>query len=251
MIDLGRYKLVAFDLDGTLHVGDEVVDGALELVSRLQHRCKVAFLTNNSTRTRAAVAVRLRGLGFAVQAEDVYTSAYAAAIYLQKYGGGHLFVIGSDGLQEEIAAVGVTPAESADDAEGVLVGLDFSINYDKLKIALQVLQRGGIFVACNKDPSFPLDRGVLSPGCGAMVGAIAGCTGRQPDVIVGKPSHLLLQRLADEHGLESANIVVVGDSLENDILMAEAFGCDAVFVGSASPDERYRAFSISELLQTI
>jgi HAD superfamily hydrolase (TIGR01450 family) len=228
-------KLFAFDLDGTLYLGEEAVPGAVELVARLRQNHQIAYFTNNSSKTAAEVHEKLERLGFDVRPGEVYTSSAAAARHLGETGVDDLFVVGTDSLRRELELVGLRLVE-AGQASNLVVGLDRDFSYRKIAAALTVLMRGGRFVACNEDARFPVENGVYLPGCGAMVGAIAAAAGRRPDFVVGKPNDYMLALLAGARGVEAREIIVVGDSFESDIAMARRYGCRAVLIGRARAD---------------
>ncbi len=74
------YDLVIFDLDGVIYLSDSAVPGAVEAVQRLHEQGRsIAYATNNASRRAAEVAELLRGLGVPAEADEVLTSAAAAA----------------------------------------------------------------------------------------------------------------------------------------------------------------------------
>ena len=75
-------KLFAFDLDGTLYLGEKLIEGAVDLICFLKKKYKVVFLTNNSTKTREEVYCKMKSLGFECNLDEVFTSSYATAKYL-------------------------------------------------------------------------------------------------------------------------------------------------------------------------
>jgi HAD superfamily hydrolase (TIGR01450 family) len=223
-------KLFAFDLDGTLYSGEAAVSGAIKLVEGLRKGYKIAFFTNNSWKTAAEVLEKLSRLGFECRREEVYAASSASVRYLKEAGLDNLFVIGSPALRAEVREAGLRLLDDGF-ADNLVVALDYGFGYDKIAAALSILTRGGKFVACNEDPSFPAGAGKTLPGCGAMVAAVAAASRRRPDFIVGKPHGYMLSAIARDYGVEHGEIVVVGDSYESDIRMALDHGSKAVLVG--------------------
>jgi HAD superfamily hydrolase (TIGR01450 family) len=228
-------RLFAFDLDGTLYLGDEAVAGAVDLVARVRRSHRVAFFTNNSAKSAREVREKLQRLGFEARPEEVHTSSAAAARYLREAGVDDLFVVGAEGLRQEIESAGLRPA-GAGRAKNLVVGLDPEFSYGRLAEALSVLLAGGRFIACNEDARYPVGGGAYLPGCGAMVGAIAAASGRRPDFVAGKPTTYLLAIIARGCEVEPGQIVVVGDSWESDIAMALSYGSRAVLLGASRGD---------------
>jgi ribonucleotide monophosphatase NagD (HAD superfamily) len=177
-------------------------------------------------------------MGVKASAEDIITSAYATAMLIKKLSGGEIpsvFPIGMDGLREELLRAGARVVDSAP-CRYLAVGLDKHINYDKICLALDALLDDAVFVACNRDARYPYEGGKLLPGCAAVVGAIQAAIGREPDYYAGKPDTFMLDMLAEMHSLAPEEILVVGDSLESDIAMANAFGSPSAHV--LSPEGR-------------
>ena len=185
-----------FDLDGVMYLGETAIPHAAEAVRRLAGTGKqVYFLTNNSGRTRSDYQEKLaRVNGLDVAEHQIYTSAYATALYLKAHGaaGRTVFVIGEAGLARELAELGglvpVTVADSVPhtDIDYVVVGIDKQFTYDKLRFAHAAITRGHAqFIATNRDSTFPMEDGEI-PGGGSLVAALATAAGREP-ITVGKP----------------------------------------------------------------
>ena len=227
----GKIKLFAFDLDGTLYIGENIVAGAVELIDYLREKYQVVFFTNNSSRTRRQVYEKLNRLGIKCKLDEVYTSSFATALYLKESGIDNLYVIGSDGFRSELKGNGLRIVDD-DSAKNLVVGFDFDFNYKKIAIALSVLLKGGKFIVCNEDGSFPVGENRYMPGCGAMVGAIVASIDKRPDFIVGKPNTYVLSKISEAFGSKPHEIMVVGDSYEGDIMMALNYNSKAILINS-------------------
>ena len=110
--------------------------------------------------------------------------------------------------------------------DAFVVGLDNEFNYRKLCISNVLMQHNpdAMFVATNED-AFDLV-GVHAyqlPGNGALVKALEHSSGRKA-VCVGKPSPLLAELIADDHGLDVGRTLFVGDRLDTDIRFAVESG---------------------------
>jgi HAD superfamily hydrolase (TIGR01457 family) len=214
------------DLDGVIYRGSNLIDGAVDAVNQLQDRAKVLFLTNNSTRNRSVVAARLEAAGIRCGAGDVITAGYAAAVYIRKrYGACTVYPIGEAGLIEELKAEGCMISE---DARFVVVGLDRNLNYEKLRIGLQNITNGAIFIATNTDPVLPTEDGFV-PGAGAIVRALETASGKSP-LVIGKPNQPIMDIVIEHLGLDAEKCTVVGDRLDTDILAGIRCGMRTVLV---------------------
>ena len=163
-------KAVIFDLDGTLFLGKQTIPGAPELLERLRSQGKkVIFLTNAATRSRENMAEKLVSIGLSAEKEEVYCSSYFLAGYIKSnYPDGKVFVLGEQGIIDELDEAGVEHVKK--NADIVAVGLDRKLTYEKLANALQELEKGAVLVASNNDNVFPTEDGVM-PGAGAIVAA--------------------------------------------------------------------------------
>ena len=226
-----KIKLFAFDLDGTLYIGEKAITGASELINTLREKYQVVFFTNNSSKTTIEVHEKLCKLGIKCGLNEIYTSSYAAAQYLQENNLNNVYVIGSKSFCQELTEKGIKLTDN-DLADHVVVGLDTNFHYNKIAIALTILQKGGRFIACNEDASFPVGKKNRMPACGAMTGALEVSSGRRPDFIVGKPNTYILSKIATDFACDHDNIIVVGDSYESDIQMAKNANIRSILVSN-------------------
>ncbi|SVE23049.1 uncharacterized protein METZ01_LOCUS475903, partial [marine metagenome] len=223
--------MFAFDLDGTIYLGKNLIEGAVDLVCFLKKKYSVVFFTNNSTKTREEIHSKLKKMGFDCYLNEIFTSSYAAAKYLDESNLDNVFVVGSDGLRSEIIDNGICIVDNYS-AENLVVGLDFDFSYKKIETAMSILLNNGRFIVCNEDRFFPIGGNRYMPACGAMVGAIAVASNREPDFIIGKPNTYILSKIEEEYEIEHHEIMVVGDSYESDIMMAMNNNSKAILLNS-------------------
>lgn len=187
--------------------------------------------------------------------EEIFSSSFAAAAYLEqtkfKETGKEVYIVGERGIQEELDLIGVpwTGGETDKDKTielksgyalphnenvgAVIVGFDRFINYYKIQYAQLCINEnpGCQFIATNLDAVTHLTDAQEWAGNGAMAGAIKGCTGQDP-FVVGKPSPLMIDYLADKFGVNPAKICMVGDRLDTDIVFGNSNGCTSCLVYS-------------------
>ena len=224
-------KLFIFDLDGTLYLNSFASKEVINLIYYLQKKYLVIFFTNASGNSLIQVQERLLKLGFNCEIDHIYTSSYMTALYLRENNISDVFVIGTTNFLNEISSFGISIIQNSS-AKNLVVGLDNKFTYSTLSIALHILlnNKDGKFICCNEDKNFPVNKNILLPGCGAIVGAISACSGRKPDYVVGKPNTYTLQKIVEKYNISKDEIIVVGDSLESDIQMAKNFGCKFLLV---------------------
>jgi phosphoglycolate phosphatase len=241
--------------------GDSVIDGIPDVLDRLRSAGKkMFFVTNNSTKSRAGYKKKFDALGLDVPADEIFSSSFAAAAYLEqikfKDTGKKVYVIGEVGICEELDIIDVPWIGGPDDAGkapdmgpggkldhdqdvgAVIVGFDRTINYYKIQTAQLCLNEnpGCKFIATNLDAVTHLTDAQEWAGNGSMVGAIKGCTGQEPTV-VGKPSPLMIDYLCDKLGLEKDRICMVGDRLDTDVLFGTDNGLRSILVLSGVTTE--------------
>jgi phosphoglycolate/pyridoxal phosphate phosphatase family enzyme len=226
---LGRYSAFLVDVDGVLTRGGDALPGAVEAFAALPARGRVLVLTNNSTRSRGELAEHLGRLGFAVSPDDILGSAFLAARYLARhYGPVDVWVLGEDGVRDEMLLVGHRLAARPEDATWVVAGMDRDVTYAKLTQALRALVGGAKILATNEDATFPTADGLV-PGAGAIVGALRGM-GFAAQHVVGKPSPVAFEVALDLLGLPASRVLMIGDRLDTDIAGAQAAGLDSALV---------------------
>lgn len=235
---IASIRAVALDLDGVVYHGEMALPGACQGVQDLRYMgLELYFVTNNSASNPREIADKLSRMGIPADEEEVFTSSRAVASYLNRLASGGVataFVIGSESLKNEIESVGVRIVKGPP-CDYLVVGLDKKFNYQKLCTAIDSLALGALFVACNRDPRFPVENGRFLPGCGAIVASIESAACRPPDMVIGKPNTTLLEMLSEYRNLRPEHVVVVGDSPASDIQMAHRFGSPSVLICGVSP----------------
>jgi 4-nitrophenyl phosphatase len=226
--------LFIFDMDGVLYRGNEPVPYAAEAVARLRAAGHtVRFLTNNAARSRPNYIPLLDRMGIPVTVDDVITSAYATALHFnaQKWNGASVYVVGEEGVRNELVSVAGCRLVDTDEeqVDAVVVGVDRKFTYDKLRIAQQNILGGARFICTNRDPTFPVERGRVVPGAGSVVAAVATASGQEP-FNVGKPNSYSIELLARMTNHALTDTVVIGDRLDTDIAAGMAAGADTLLV---------------------
>ena len=113
----------------------------------------------------------------------------------------------------------------------LVVGLDKNYSYYKLAEIMPYAKLAVPIIACNKDVSFPTDYGQWQPGAGPIVASVE-CALNRPATVVGKPNPWMLELICADWGIKKENMLVIGDSYDSDIQMADKFGCKSVLVNS-------------------
>lgn len=226
-------KALILDMDGVLWKGDAPIGDLPRIFGRIADLgLKVAFATNNGTRSPQQYVERMAGYGVKIQPDQVVTSSLCVAHLLaQKYPqGGPLFAIGEQGLMEALREKNfelLTP-EDAPRAQAVVMGIDRQISFDKMREATLLVRAGKPFYATNPDKTFPTPRGEI-PGAGAWISVIVTASEIEP-TYAGKPYPYIIELALERLGLPKEQALVVGDRLETDIAAGQAVGCPSAFV---------------------
>jgi phosphoglycolate/pyridoxal phosphate phosphatase family enzyme len=219
------FKGFIFDLDGTVYLSDKLIPGADKVIGLLREKGKkVVFLSNKPIQTREDYASKLTRLGIPTRPAEVINSTLVMTNYLKKNAPqGKLFVVGETPFVEELKSAGFTITDEPKEVEYVVVAFDRTFDYRKLNISFQAIKLGAHFVATNPDRTCPVEGGEI-PDCAAMIAAIEAVTQKKVEVIVGKPSPLMIQAAMDAMGLRPDECILIGDRLETDIRMGKESG---------------------------
>jgi len=237
------------DCDGVLWNGNIVVDGVKEVLQNLRKLGKrICFVTNNATKTRQEYIQKFIKVGLEAYEDEIYGSAYVAAQYLkQRKFSKKVFVIGEQGLQEELTLAGIsnftinssitelpidTIAEQGvdPDVEAVLVGFDKNFNYPKIAYASLCLRYNETceFLATNADETFVI-RDKQMPGGGTMVGALQVSSPKKVKIL-GKPFSSFFDVIDGKYHLNKERTCMIGDRLNTDVLFGINSGIKTLLV---------------------
>lgn len=230
-------ELFLFDMDGTLYLGDNVYEGAVELMNDLPALGKkYIYLTNNSSRAGTDYITRLRRLGFPCESENVFTSGMATGMYLnQRHPGAKVYLAGTKAFHRELVSYGIDLVNDenghteADTVDVVVQGFDTELVYEKLERACHFLRRGAHFIGANPDWVCPMPADEVLPDCGSICALLTASSGKEPTYI-GKPNRNMIDVISAMTGIPNEKICAVGDRLYTDIAVAQNAGSVSVLV---------------------
>ena len=225
-----RYDAALLDLDGVVYLGGTPIPAAADALADAAKRgMKLAYVTNNASRTPSAIAAQLAAMGVPATATDIVTSAQAAAHVLADRlpAGAPVLVVGGTGLRLAVRDRGLRPVTSAAERpQAVVQGYSHDISYGLLAEAALALQAGALYVASNADATLPTARGP-QPGNGSLAQVLIHATGCTP-IVAGKPEPPLHAESVQRVG--AVRPLVVGDRLDTDIEGADRGGADSLLV---------------------
>lgn len=223
-----EYKGYLIDLDGTMYKGTERIEAASDFVKRLrQKNIPYLFVTNNSSRTPAQVAEKLRGFDIPAEEELVFTTSMATANYIyDRKKDASIYLIGEEGIRTALEEKGFQFA--GEHAEYVVVGIDRDLTYEKLAVACLAVRNGAVFLSTNADVALPTERGFM-PGNGSITAVITVSTKTKP-IFIGKPESIIVEQALRVLGTNKNETLMVGDNYDTDIMAGMNAGMDTVLV---------------------
>lgn len=222
------YRGYLIDLDGTMYRGTERIIEAVEFVQNLHEKqIPYLFVTNNSSRTPAQVAEKLRKFDIPASEQQVFTTSQATANYIfELKRDAKVYVIGEEGIRMALEEKGFQFA--SEEADYVVVGIDRDINYEKLVVACLAVRHGATFLSTNGDIAIPTERGLL-PGNGSLTSVITVSTQTNP-IFIGKPESIIMDQALKVLGTKKEETLMVGDNYDTDILAGITAGLDTLLV---------------------
>ena len=178
--------------------------------------------------------MKLSRMGIPVEEHHVFTCAMATARYLARlHPGGTAFVIGEGGLLTALHRNGYSVVDKTPDY--VVVGEGRTVNLEVLETAVQMILDGAKLIATNLDPNCPTSTGTR-PGCGATIAYLETATGSRA-MSIGKPSPIMMRAARKELGLSTSQTIMLGDTMETDILGGVQMGYRTILALSGGTKE--------------
>ncbi|XID96194.1 HAD-IIA family hydrolase [Paenibacillaceae bacterium WGS1546] len=223
------------DLDGTVYMGSRAIDGAREAIAELRSAGKrIVFLSNRGNYSRRMCREKLLSMGIPASEEEIIlTSSVTAAYLLDRHPDSQVWLLGDEGLREELAGRGVKLASKPEEADWLVITLHETLTYAELNDAFRAARGGAKILVTNEDKTFPGDGGECID-VGGLIAAIVHTTGASVSVVIGKPSAYMSDAALRALGLPPERCLVVGDSLHSDIALGKRAGIRTALVLTGS-----------------
>jgi HAD superfamily hydrolase (TIGR01450 family) len=241
------YQAYAFDLDGTIYLGDGLLPGAKRLVEELRARdVPVRFLSNNPTKDPEQYADKLGKLGLPTPVEEIVNTVVTMTRWLLDHApDAVVFPISEQPLIRAFERAGIRMSSEPAEIDVVVASYDRTFTYEKLQIAFDAIwfHRRARLVATNPDRFCPFPGGRGEPDCAAIIAAVEACTGAKCEANVGKPDPAMLHTAFAGLDVDPSDCLMVGDRLATDVRMALDTGLAAALVltGDTQPADLDRA----------
>ncbi len=230
-----KIRHVALDMDGTIYMGSTLFPFTKDFLAMLTaNGIGYSFLTNNPTRSIADYLAKLARLGIEATEDQMYTTAVATIDYLKEKMPDvrTLYVVGTPSMEAEFRAAGfeLTEPDAKENPDALVVAFDTTLTYPKLCRAAYLASQGIPYIATNPDRVCPTDQPTVLVDCGSLTTCIEHATGRQPDLVIGKPNPDMLSGICYRHGLKPEEIAMCGDRIYTDVKTAQNAGALGVLV---------------------
>ena len=228
-MDISKKNCFVFDLDGTVYLSDRPIQGTIDFIKRNQGKKEIFFLTNNTSKNLADYTQKLARVGLEVGLERILSPLLPLLDHLKEQGIKHIYPVGNSSFQsflhERMPDVVFTAGA---ECQAVVLAYDTELTYEKLATSCLLLQRPEVhFLSTHPDLVCPSLKGPL-PDTGSFVKLYEAATGRLPELVFGKPNTLVLSPLLKRFRRDE--MVMVGDRLSTDKLLAENAGIDFILV---------------------
>lgn len=227
------------DMDGTLYLGNKLIDGALDFIKKVTASNRIYFfLTNNSSKNSRDYQKKLAKLGIESSIEQIINSGQVTADYIKKLqADANVYLVGTNSLHQEFQTANLKIAtERTQKIDFIVLGFDTTLNYQKLWDAHDLILKGVPYLATNPDYVCPLENGKTMPDCGSMISLLKASTGREP-LIIGKPNPLMVDYVLEKSGIPKGKTALIGDRLYTDIQTGINAGITSILVLSGETSE--------------
>lgn len=240
---LAHVRCFLLDMDGTFYLGEQLLDGSLQFIETLHKQgIEYLFLTNNSSKDSQQYVEKITRLGLPISREKILTSGEATVMHIaSQKPEARVYIVGTPALENEFTGHGfiLTP----DQPDFAVLGFDTTLTYEKLWKLCDFVRAGVPYIATHPDYNCPTETGYM-PDIGAMIAFVKASTGREPDLIVGKPNKLFVEKAAKRTGIPVSAMCMIGDRLYTDIALGATAGIPTVLVLSGET----KAGEVSESL---
>ena len=244
---LKKVRCFILDLDGTVYLGDKILEGSIEFLEELEkNQIAFKFFTNNSSKNAQVYINRIKKMGYNLNDDMMLISNCVIINYIKEnMPNKKVFVLGTQYLKNDFVKANINVV--TEDAEVVVVGFDTSLEYKNVSRACTFIRNGATFLGVNPDFNCPTEDGFI-PDCGSICSMITASTGVVPEYF-GKPSYHTLKYVLKNTGFKEEEIAFVGDRLYTDIAIGK--GNDSVTILVLSGEAKLEDLAESEIQPTL
>ncbi len=237
-------EAILFDMDGVLYNPEEPIAGAAETLDWVRAQgIPHLFVTNTTSRGRAALVEKLARFGIPAEETEILTPCVAAAEWLRARGEGGVALFVQPRARAEFEGLECLPEQAESGSRYVVIGdLEEAWDFHTLNRAFRLL---------HSNPECPLialgmtrfwqARDGISLDVAPFVAALEHATGRKA-VVFGKPAEAFFHAAAEKLRVPAGEILMVGDDIEADVAGAQQAGLKGALVktGKFRPEDLKR-----------
>lgn len=240
-----NYRAIFFDAYGVLKNYNGLIPGVYELFDFLKkHGIDFYVLTNDASRSPRELALRYQEKGIEQITENkIISSGMIAREYLRlKVKDGIIAYLGTPDSAHYVEAIGVRTVSIRDleleHSEDVtaLVLLDdegFDWNHDINKAINLLRSKNMPVVVANTDAAYPVSKHDVAVAVGSLANMIETIVGKK-FIRFGKPDaqmfNFAFEHIQNRRPYHKKEILMVGDTLQTDIIGGNKFGIDTALV---------------------
>ncbi len=223
-----------FDLDGCIWYGKKLAPGAQELVNELREaNCEVRFATNIASASPDDIAARLIAFGIDTSGKDIL-SPLSVLPYHEAFTdeSTSVYLIAGETVRQFLSDAGIRIVDQPEKASVVVIGRYPKFDYNDITASMAATDSGARLLALNLDLRAPGPDGKFSlPGTGILAACLAIAGGVEAELI-GKPSIHFFETGLSVFGFSRNSTVMVGDSIDSDIMGGSRAGLKTILVGA-------------------
>ena len=231
---LNDVKLFVLDMDGTVYLGNNLIEGSLDFIHKVKETGRsFIFFTNNASRVPSFYKEKLAKMGLEVEESDVVTAGDVTAEFLKTYyPGKRVYLNGTPLLENSFKEKGIKLVD--DEPDMAVQSFDTTLTYEKLDKICRFVRNGVPFVATHMDTNCPTEDGFM-PDCGAMCDLITSSTGVKPRFL-GKPFKETVDMVLEITGFKRDEVAFVGDRIYTDVATGVKNGAKGFLVLTGEAD---------------
>ena len=225
-------QAILFDMDGVLYNSEEPIPGAADTLAWARSReIPLLFVTNTTSRGRAALAAKLERFGIPASPGEILTPCDAAADWLRSRGAASVALFLRPAARPAFDGLDLLPDDAERGAQYVVIGdLAGAWDFGTLNRAFRLLHSNpeAALIALGMTRYWKAADGI-SLDVAPFVAALEHATGRKA-LVLGKPAAEFFQSAANRLRVPNREILMVGDDIETDIAGAQSAGMQAALV---------------------
>jgi HAD superfamily hydrolase (TIGR01458 family) len=220
------------DLDGVIYQSERIIDGALEVLEWIRQRqIPHLFVTNTTSRSRAALLEKFVHFGFTAELDELMTPIVAVNQYLEQQHFNKIAAFVTDNAISEFGGFEVVLPESGQAVDAVVIGdLGAAWDYQRLNSAFRLLMQDPApqLIALGMTRYWRGADGLLldvAPFVSALENA-AACEA----LVFGKPAAAFFAAALSRLQCSEDQALMIGDDIAGDTDAAQRCGIRAIQV---------------------